>query len=89
MSENETHDPIEAKCVARNRAGTRCGNRPRPNGRCRFYGGLSTGPRTTEGLERMRAAKTIHGAYGAEARDSRRLFNRLKKLSRTIVERID
>lgn len=26
------------------------------NGRCRMHGGLSTGPRTTEGLERMRAA---------------------------------
>jgi hypothetical protein len=37
----------------------------------------------------MRAAKTIHGAYGAEARETRRLFNELEKLSRTIVERVD
>ena len=65
-----------AVCGARNRAGTVCGNRPRANGRCRFHGGLSTGPRTAEGLERMRAAKTIHGAYGAEAREMRRLFGR-------------
>lgn len=89
MNKNKTHDPIEAKCGARNRAGTRCGNRPRPNGRCRFCGGMSTGPRAAEGLEWMRAAKTIHGAYGAEARETRRLFNRLKKLSRTIVERAE
>jgi hypothetical protein len=25
-----------------------------PNGKCRFHGGRSTGPRTSEGLERMR-----------------------------------
>ena len=38
------------------------------NGRCRMHGGRSTGPRTAEGLERLRAARTIHGGYGAEAR---------------------
>ena len=89
MNENQRVDPIEARCGARNRAGTLCGNRPRPNGRCRFHGVLSTGPRTAEGLERMRAAKTIHGAYGAEAREVRGLFSRLKKQSRTIVERVE
>ena len=36
------------------------------NGRCRLHGGKSTGPRTAEGLERMRRAKTKHGLYSAE-----------------------
>jgi hypothetical protein len=34
-------------------------------------GGLSTGPRTPEGLERMRRARTIHGFYTKEARAER------------------
>jgi hypothetical protein len=36
------------------------------NGRCRLHEGKSTGPRTAEGLERMRRAKTKHGLYSAE-----------------------
>ncbi len=28
---------------------------------CRGHGGLSTGPRTTEGKARIAAAKTVHG----------------------------
>jgi hypothetical protein len=35
------------------------------NGRCRMHGGLSTGPRTEEGLVRLCAARTKHGFYGA------------------------
>lgn len=31
-----------------------------------MHGGKSTGPRTAEGLERMRRAKTRHGSYSAE-----------------------
>jgi hypothetical protein len=88
MNENQRQDPIEAPCGARNRAGAACGNRPRPNGRCRFHGGMSTGPRTAEGLERLRDAKTIHGAYGAEALEMRRMLNTLKKQGRAIAERV-
>ena len=33
-----------------------------------MHGGRSTGPRTAEGLARLRAARTIHGRYGAQAR---------------------
>ena len=32
-----------------------------PNGRCKFHGGKSTGPRTQEGLERSRRANWKHG----------------------------
>jgi hypothetical protein len=38
------------------------------NGRCRCHGGKSTGPRTRQGLERLRAAHTVHGYYGKEGR---------------------
>ncbi len=38
-------------------------NRPAVSGsaRCRGHGGLSTGPRTTEGKAQIAAAKTVHG----------------------------
>jgi hypothetical protein len=42
-----------------------------PNGRCRMHGGLSTGPRTAEGLERSRRARWRHGHYSAEAKAER------------------
>jgi hypothetical protein len=38
------------------------------NGKCRMHGGASTGPKTAEGRARIAAARTIHGAYGAEMR---------------------
>jgi hypothetical protein len=33
-----------------------------------MHGGRSTGPRTAEGIARLRAARTIHGRYSAESR---------------------
>jgi len=36
------------------------------NGRCRMHGGLSTGPRTPEGLARSRRANWKYGYYSAE-----------------------
>jgi hypothetical protein len=42
------------------------------NGRCRMHGGLSTGPKTPEGLERSRRARWKHGAYSEEAQRERR-----------------
>ncbi len=36
------------------------------NGRCRLHGGKSTGPRTPEGLERMRQSKLKHGKFTKE-----------------------
>ncbi len=38
------------------------------NGRCRLHGGLSTGPRTAEGLERSRKARWKHGFCSAESK---------------------
>jgi len=38
------------------------------NGRCKFHGGLSTGPRTPEGLARSRRARWKHGFCSREAK---------------------
>ncbi|MGA2468667.1 MAG: HGGxSTG domain-containing protein [Thermodesulfobacteriota bacterium] len=59
-------------CGAKTRAGTHCKNWGMPkNGRCRMHGGKSTGPRTPEGLERIRKANWKHGRYSKEERESR------------------
>jgi hypothetical protein len=60
---------LAPRCGARTRAGCPC-RAPAIRGklRCRMHGGRSTGPRTAEGLARLRAAHTIHGGYTAEAR---------------------
>ena len=52
---------------------------PGPPPRCRMHGGKSTGPRTSEGLERMRRANTRHGIYSEERR---RLIQAVRKLVR-------
>lgn len=60
-----------ARCGARTRRGSICQSPAMANGRCRLHGGLSTGPRTAEGLERMRRAVTKHGRYSKTAKDER------------------
>jgi hypothetical protein len=73
-----TKNPMNSNCGARTRAGTPCRRWPMPNGRCRLHGGSSTGPRTPEGLARIRAARTIHGGRGAGACELRALIRELK-----------
>lgn len=46
----------DLRCGAVTRKGTPCESKALSNGRCRNHGGLSTGPRTAAGLERMRIA---------------------------------
>jgi len=54
------------------------------NGRGKFHFGLSTGPRTAEGLERSRRARWKHGACSRETkailRESRRQWRELLAL---------
>jgi hypothetical protein len=52
-----------ARCGARTRRKTVCQGPAMPNGRCRMHGGLSTGPRTSEGQDRSRKARWVHGFY--------------------------
>jgi hypothetical protein len=49
------------RCGARTRSGGCCRQPAMKNGRCRMHGGLSTGPRTPEGLRRSRHCRYIHG----------------------------
>ena len=74
------------RCGARTRAGTPCRSPAMPNGRCRMHGGASTGPRTPEGLQRIVKARTVHGAYGAEMRELRRLMRALNEEQRRVLE---
>ena len=64
---------LAPRCGARTRGGCPC-RAPAIRGRlrCRMHGGRSTGPRTEAGMARLRAARTVHGAYSAETR----AFNR-------------
>lgn len=50
-----------------------------PNGRCRLHGGASTGPRTADGLARIKAARTTHGHYSAEMKGLRALVAELRR----------
>ena len=65
------------RCGARTRSGVACRSPAMPNGRCRLHGGKSTGPKTAEGLERMRQSKITHGNYSEENRRVMRLIREL------------
>ena len=56
-----------------------------PNGRCRMHGGASTGPRTADGIERIRKARTKHGRYGQEVRRVAALLWALRADARRLV----
>jgi hypothetical protein len=54
------------RCGAKTRRATACQGPAMRNGRCRIHGGLSTGPRTPEGLERSRRALTSRARTAPE-----------------------
>ena len=74
------------RCGARTRAGTSCRSPAMANGRCRLHGGHSTGPRTAEGLERIRAARTTHGLRTAEMDAMRQMMRALRDEQRRVLE---
>ena len=74
-----------ARCGAKNRRGMPCQCPAVPNGRCRLHGGLSTGPKTAEGIERMRRAVTKHGRYTQKAKAERAFFRRLVRDCRELL----
>jgi hypothetical protein len=69
-------------CGARTRAGRPCKAPAMPNGRCRMHGGPSTGPRTPEGLARLRAARTRTGLHTADMVALRRALAILSREAR-------
>jgi hypothetical protein len=80
---------LAPRCGARTRSGCPC-RAPAVRGRqrCRMHGGRSTGPRTAEGLARMRAARTIHGGYGAENRALSRYVRMLVRRGRVACDAV-
>ncbi|MXP65632.1 hypothetical protein E0493_19980 [Roseomonas sp. M0104] len=74
-----------ARCGARTRSGRPCASPAMANGRCRMHGGTSTGPRTAEGLARIRTARTTHGGRSAEMRSLRRHLRELLARSAELV----
>ena len=74
------------RCGAKTRAGHPCGRYAMPNGRCRMHGGLSTGPKTPEGLERIRRAAWKHGRYSAESRAEYKQLMQLIKETKKLID---
>ena len=83
-------DRVEAapRCHARRRDGAGCQAPSMPNGRCRMHGGMSTGPRSPEGLARARRARWRHGHYSAEARAERREVRAAIRLLRELLDTV-
>lgn len=67
------------RCGAKNRRGTPCQCPAMKNRRCRLHGGLSTGPKTQEGIERIRRAKWKHGRYSKAAIEDKRNLRKMLK----------
>jgi len=78
--------PPQRLCGAKTRAGHLCRGAAMPNGRCRMHGGPSTGPRTLEGLARLRAARTSTGLHTAEMISLRRALAALRRAARGSIE---
>jgi hypothetical protein len=57
---------------AKNRRGLPCGCPAMRNGPSRLHGGVSTGPRTPEGLKALRQARPVHGFSSRSAIEQRR-----------------
>src|SRR5215203_7129006 len=77
------------RCGAKRRDGAACRAPAMANGRCRFHGGKSTGPRTADGAERARQAGLRHGFYTAtamrERREARAALLRLGEMLATVL----
>ena len=76
------------RCGAKTRKGTPCQAPAMKNGRCRLHGGKSTGPKTSEGIERIRQAHLKHGKYSKEYIQSRKEFNALLKILRESAKEV-
>ena len=83
------------RCLAKTRRGTPCQSPAfKHNGRCRLHGGLSTGAKTSNGLQRISAASLKHGRYTKEkieaqkksASVGRKVKGELKRLELQLAE---
>ena len=62
----------DPRCGAKTWQCTPCAGPAMPNGRCQRHGGKSTGPRTAEGLARLKQVPMKHGRRAAEIREAAR-----------------
>jgi hypothetical protein len=96
-SDSKPYVPAWKKALAAANAAPRCGAKTRrrgtpcqspamANGRCRIHGGKSTGPRTAEGIERIRRAHWKHGLRAAEAIRQRKEGAALRREIRRLAE---
>ena len=67
------------KCGAKTRSGDRCGHYSMKNGRCRYHGGLSTGPKNP---------RVKHGHYTKSAIEERRWLNELIKEANQLASEV-
>ena len=83
------------RCLAKTRRGTKCQSAAyKHNGRCRLHGGLSTGARTPEGLQRISEANIKHGRQTKDKLDAqrhaatvgRRVLGELKRIEGQLVD---
>jgi hypothetical protein len=82
-------DPAKAaRCGAKTRRGTPCQGPAMLNGRCRLHGGLSTGPKTAEGIERIRRARFKHGRCSKRAKAERRYIRELVSAGRAALRQL-
>ena len=74
------------RCEALTRRGSLC-KRPgnKKNGRCKFHGGYSSGPKTQDGIDRLIASKIKHGRFIKEKRDEAK---RKAKVGREITSEL-
>jgi hypothetical protein len=77
-----------ARCGAKNRRGLPCQCPAMANGRCRLHGGKSTGPRTADGIARIRRAVTRNGRYTKVARAEGAQYRQLLHDSRALLQKL-
>jgi len=78
------------RCLAKTRRGTAC-QRPayKRTGRCKLHGGLSTGARTPEGLQRISEANLKHGMKIKEKLATQRHLAAVSRSLRAEIKRIE
>lgn len=77
------------QCKAKSkRSGVQCRNSAAVGKKvCRFHGAFS-GPKTAEGIARIKKANTKHGHYTKEAFDERRYFRKMLKECRESLDQL-
>lgn len=75
------------KCGARARTNHYhpCRQPAMKNGKCRLHGGLARGPKSKEGIERIKATRTKHGLYTKSSLEQKRILRSLIQESKNLL----